>query len=581
MSLYRKYRPQKFNDLVGQDHIRDTLLQAVKDNQISHAYLFTGPRGTGKTTAARLIAKVANCHEILESIKSGKTSSGEPCNNCESCKDILSNKSIDIIEIDAASNRGIDEIRELRENVKFTPAKSKYKVYIIDEVHMLTKEAFNALLKTLEEPPAHAIFILATTEAHKVPATIVSRTQRFDFHRIGKDDLKKNLEKIAKAEKIDIEPEAISLIISAAEGGHRDAISLLDQVSGIEKKVSAESVRNILGLVPSEEVFALLGAIFNTNPEEGLKIAHRLFETGHDMANLNKQIIETLRRILLFLMSEKFLFEDTKENEIAIKKTCEELNESGGSTAKITALIDVFIESGKLLKDVNMPILPIEIAIVEGSVLFEKMPKDKLQMTNKISNPNVQDPKTDSHSDQSASWRRAEESPKEPDRNNFQKISPSHSAEVSRDKQNLDDKKEELENRNEKIEMGEEKKTTSHNSHPAKPAEVTSAPVIEMTLDSWQKIIAEIKNENTSLAALLRDSKPVALEGEKMILGVKFPFHKDKISEPKNIQIIEETIKKLTGKTYIVEVKIADLRAKPKEKASDDELQKAAEEIFS
>lgn len=569
MSLYRKHRPQKFRDLIGQDHIRDTLMQAVLDGQLSHAYLFTGPRGTGKTTAARLIAKVANCHEIEESKKAGKKFDAEPCDKCESCKDILSGKSIDIIEIDAASNRGIDEIRELRENVKFAPAKSKFKVYIIDEVHMLTREAFNALLKTLEEPPAHAIFILATTEAHKVPATIISRTQRFDFKRIGKDDLSKNLKKIAKEERIEIDDDAVSMIVSAAEGGARDAISLLDQVSGISKRVDAEVVRNILGLVKSEEVFKLLGAIFNTKPEEGLKIAHRLFEDGHDMASLNKQIIETLRRIMIYLMSGSFLFEDTKENEEEIKSVSQRLEMSGHGADKARRLIEIFVESGKLLKDVSYPILPIEIAVIEGTSIFNPNPK-----------PEALNPP-----------------PAAPDAQHLRagnKI-PSSKSEISNEK--TEDKKEV---RNEKVEMRNENKedvpessslisqsskleaqTSSLKPHLSELAAQPSAPVLEMTIDTWQKIITEIKKENSSLAALLRDSKPLGSKGDKLMLGVKFKFHKDKISELKNIKIIEDTIKELTGKGYILEVKIADLRSKPEKPASDDELQKAAEEIFS
>ena len=567
MSLYRKHRPQKFSDLVGQDHIRDTLTQAVKDGQISHAYLFTGPRGTGKTTAARLIAKVANCEAIDGARKKGEKFETEPCDKCESCKDILSGKSIDIIEIDAASNRGIDEIRELRENVKFAPAKSKFKVYIIDEVHMLTREAFNALLKTLEEPPSHAIFILATTEAHKVPSTIISRTQRFDFRRIGSDDLKSNLKKIAVAEKIEIDDDAIAMIALAAEGGHRDAISLLDQVSGISKKVDAESVRNILGLVKSEEVFKLLWAIFNTKPEEGLKIAHRLFEGGHDMSNLNRQIIETLRRIMLHLMSDKFLFEDTKENQEQIKKISDELKAQGGK-GKISRLIEIFVESGKLLKDVSYPLLPIEIAIIEGTAIFDA--NSKLQITNdkqneipnlnaSISNNNAKD-KQLSHSEPKVKnpeiLRFAQDDTKEPK-----------------------DKKVEM--RGEKGDAGGKESVSSHISQPSKLDSQPSAPVLEMTTDNWQKVISEIKKENSTLAALLRDAKPIGSEGTKLIIGVKFKFHKDKISEVKNTKIIEETIKQITGKDYLLEITIADLRAKTVKPASDDELQKEAENIFS
>ena len=217
----RKWRPQKFSEVVGQEHITSTLKNAIKSNRIAHAYLFTGPRGVGKTTTARILAKSLNCTNPIDA---------EPCNECEMCKEILGGQSMDIIEIDGASNRGIDEIRTLRESVKYAPTHGKYKIYIIDEVHMLTKESFNAFLKTLEEPPEHTVFIFATTDVHKVPATIISRCQRFDFRRIQLDTIKETLSGIAAAEKIEIDDKTLTIIAKKADGALRDAESFFDQV---------------------------------------------------------------------------------------------------------------------------------------------------------------------------------------------------------------------------------------------------------------------------------------------------------------------------------------------------------------
>jgi DNA polymerase-3 subunit gamma/tau len=240
VALYRTWRPQDFDSLVGQDHIRTALTNALEMGKIAHAYLFTGPRGTGKTSTARILAKALNCE---------KGPTAHPCNECSNCKQITAGSSMDVIEIDAASNRGIDEIRQLRERVSFAPVNCRYKVYIIDEVHMITTDAFNALLKTLEEPPEHVVFILATTEPQKIPATIHSRCQRYDFHRVSVEDIAKHLAKVAKGSGIDADEEALHLMAIQADGGMRDAVSLLDQCAVMDKKVTATTVRQVLGIV--------------------------------------------------------------------------------------------------------------------------------------------------------------------------------------------------------------------------------------------------------------------------------------------------------------------------------------------
>lgn len=287
LALYRKYRSQSFQDVIGQEHVIGTLSAAIANGRISHAYLFTGPRGVGKTSVARLLARSLNC-----------TGKSKPCGECDNCK-VEIGSHLDLIEIDAASNRRIDEIRDLRDKINLAPSMGEYKVYIIDEVHMLTTEAFNALLKTLEEPPAHAVFILATTEAHKLPATIVSRTQRFNFRAINRADLTRHLGSIAEAEKIDISPAAIEILAEASGGSFRDGISLLDQVANSSKgAISAELVRHVLGWSHEEEISALSRAIAAKDARTALEVLDRVLAGGSQAGQINAQLLAYHRRLM-------------------------------------------------------------------------------------------------------------------------------------------------------------------------------------------------------------------------------------------------------------------------------------------
>ncbi|MGI5824730.1 MAG: DNA polymerase III subunit gamma/tau [Bacillota bacterium] len=296
-ALYRKYRPRRFADLVGQEHIARTLLNATKQGKVAHAYLFCGPRGTGKTSAAQIMSRAVNCLEPVDN---------EPCGKCEACARILSGSSLDILEIDAASNRGIDEMRDLRERVKYTPAQEKYKVYIIDEVHMLTTEAFNALLKTLEEPPSHVIFILATTEPHKVPVTVISRCQRFDFHRIGQTAIVNHLANICRKEQVEAMPEALELIARRAEGGLRDAISLLDQcIIASEQAVTLQTISQVLGIVDESFVAKMAVAVAEYNAVAVMKGVDILSSEGRDLRQFLQQLLEYVRQQLLYGIGHK------------------------------------------------------------------------------------------------------------------------------------------------------------------------------------------------------------------------------------------------------------------------------------
>lgn len=288
--LYRKYRPKVFSDVYGQDHVTSTLKNEIKNGRVSHAYLFTGSRGTGKTTCAKILAKAVNCEHNID---------GEPCNECEVCKGLDNGSIYDVVEIDAASNNGVDNIRELRDETNYAPSRGKYRVYIIDEVHMLSTGAFNALLKTLEEPPAHVIFILATTEVHKLPATILSRCQRFDFKRIQPETMAVRLKEVASLEGLSLDDDAAVLIARIADGALRDGLSILDQCAGRSKEINSDLVSEVAGLAGREAMYKLSDCIANNDSNTAMSIISDLYQNSFDMERLCVEMINHFRNFLV------------------------------------------------------------------------------------------------------------------------------------------------------------------------------------------------------------------------------------------------------------------------------------------
>ncbi|MEF3691619.1 MAG: DNA polymerase III subunit gamma/tau [Candidatus Moraniibacteriota bacterium] len=512
-TLYRKYRPAKFSDIIGQKHIIRTLSNAIANDRIGQAYLFTGPRGTGKTTTARLLAKTVNC---LSPVRKNKDSFLEPCLKCANCLQTKNDNSPDIIEIDAASNTGVDNIRDLRENAKLSPLHSRYKIYIIDEVHMLSQGAFNALLKILEEPPKHIIFILATTEIHKVPETIISRCQRFDFSKFDVSEIIEKLTSVAKKEKIDIAKEALELIAINAEGGMRDAESILEQIITLEKdSITAEKVAEILGVTDNQTVEKLTELVFKKQTGPAILLINQIYKDGNNPEFLAKSWLDYLRKIMLLSIDEKMdkkmFARMTKEQKEKILDFTRE-----NSLDFVLQCIRQVSEIIPKIKESFISQLPLEALIVELTASSEKMnPVEKISAS-----PTPPAPKN--------SETPAQEEKKESPIEN----SPPLDSAV---------KKEEI-------------------PAPSVKSEIPHAESSESKIDinilekNWKNIIDELCKENCSLAMMLSNSKPVLAEDSASIkIVIRHAFQKDLINKTENRLTIAEISNKITELRFKVE----------------------------
>ncbi|MEI8344014.1 MAG: DNA polymerase III subunit gamma/tau [Candidatus Moraniibacteriota bacterium] len=563
ISLYRKYRPQTFSDVIGQKHIVQTLSNSIMSDRVAHAYLFTGPRGTGKTTMARIFARAVNCANlssnkgaadklnIRHSEAGTDTSSREtsnsfanitlanPCLKCDICKNITEGRSLDIFEIDAASNTGVDNIRELRENVKFPPSHAKYKVYIIDEVHMLSTGAFNALLKTLEEPPAHVIFILATTEIHKVPETIISRCQRYDFTRLSLEHIIEKLSTIAASEKISIEKDAIEMIAVASEGGMRDAESLFAQVISFEEKhITASIVEEMLGTTKRQSLEALATDIFSKNTTAALSLINQLSQDGYDLDVFNKSFLNYLRQIMLVSVDEKlaklFSFELTSEQTQAL------LAQAKGHQAKeILFTVQCFTEIQGKIKSAFIPQLPLEMAIIKA--VSDQSQRPEIAAMKTPSAPTAAAPlPTAAYISPTIQAAKAIQPEPKIDSPTIQP--PINAATVPL-----------IGNKNPEPKI--------ENIEITKPREIKNEAQIadsNFTLNdikkNWSQFVKDTKVLNHSISAVLQSCQPVSAEFGIITIATKFPFHKDKLNEHANKLTIEGVFAKILGLRLLIKI---------------------------
>jgi len=496
LALYREWRPKYFKDIVGQEHVTVTLINALKQGKVAHAYLFSGPRGTGKTTTAKILGKALNC---------SNREGAEPCNECPSCREIDQGIAMDVLEIDAASNRGIEDIRNLRENIKLAPSGGKYKVYIIDEVHMLSNEAFNALLKTLEEPPANVVFVLATTEAHKVPLTILSRVQRFEFHRIAVDSIIARLKEVCADLNREVDPKALQVIAVKAEGGLRDALSILDQCLLREGPIGIEHVYQIIGMVGEEFSADLVDAFLQVDYGKAIAKLGEGVALGRDPRQIIKELLDYLRQLLLYLAAgqEPLVAPNTKEKLIA------QAQKAGLN--KVLAWINALLKGEGELRFASNARLAAELVLVQA--LYEQSSAIQTEA-------GVQ------------GIIQAKTSPKT--QNLFETRAP---AQPKTEVQTKTKTEKQAENIAVLTHSGEEKK------------EEKQQEIMAVLAAKWPEILAKVKKEKKSTHAFLLEGKPAGVRDNTLFLvfGDKFSFHRDKFTQPENKNVLEKVLEQVLG----------------------------------
>jgi len=505
-SLYRKWRPQTFDDIIGQKHITQTLINAISLNRISHAYIFSGPRGVGKTTTARILAKSLNCE---------KGPTPHPCNKCERCIRITNGYSMDVMEIDGASNNGVDSIRELRNKVNFAPAEGKYKIYIIDEVHMLSQGAFNALLKTLEEPPLHVIFIFATTDPHKIPSTILSRCQWFNFRRISLADIAAKLKMIVKDEKLNIDDKTLNIIARSSTGSMRDAESALDQIIAYcGKDITSQSVREVLGIIEEEVFFEFLEAIIKNDTLKGIEVINRTSDLGEDASQFIKNLMEYVHNLSLAkvcqkeILNLKGIFTEDRERLLKQSKTIK--------LEKLFNIVNYLAEAERKMRYTRHPWILLEMLVIKFTAgenyslkeVEEKKDEYFLDFSTK--------------KDVSTSGKKNAET--------REKVPP---------KKKIRDK--------------------------VKTKEDSSVQAKEVSTDldfnqAWTTILNKIKKTKMAVYSFIIANNLVTIENDKLIIGFnkKYTFHKESLEKQNNKILLQDLIKEETGRVLAIECIIND-----------------------
>ncbi|CEK39903.1 DNA polymerase III subunit gamma/tau [Paraclostridium sordellii] len=526
-ALYRAYRPQNFKDVVGQNHIIRTLKNQIQNNNVGHAYLFCGTRGTGKTSTAKIFARAVNCENSIDE---------EPCNECEVCKDILNDNIMDVIEIDAASNNSVDDIREIRENVKYTPAKCKYKVYIIDEVHMLSQGAFNALLKTLEEPPAYVIFILATTEPHKIPATILSRCQRFDFKRVTVKDMATRMKEICDDVNIEVDERALNLIARNSQGALRDALSILDQcMSFSEGNIEYKDVVDLLGTVNIEQLFEMAEYVIKEDTKKCLEILNEFVIWGKDIKNLVDDLIDHFRNLMVCKVSKDL------DEIISLPDETVELLKSQSSlieTNEIIRILNILSTTQDAIKSSTNPRVLAEVSIM------------------KLSQPMFDDSKE-------ALLKRI---------STLEETIRSGNIKIN----NIETK--------ESIEV--EKEIIQEQSKEEVYYEEVKSEDVKLIEKSWENILMHIKKDkNMPVYAILREAREFNVNSNNLYIMFddNFAFAKNKLSDSNTLEYVESIVRETINRSFSIKI---ILRSESKnikleiEKEEKDRGEEILEEVF-
>lgn len=531
-SLYRKWRSQTFAQIVGQEHVVQTLRNAIVEERVAHAYLFTGPRGVGKTSMARLLAKAVNCMAPPQE---------RPCGTCEPCLAIAEGRAVDVIEMDAASHTSVEDAREIIERVQFRPTTGRYKVYVIDEVHMLSTAAFNALLKTLEEPPEHAIFILATTEIHKVPATILSRCQRFTFSRHSIATAAAHVQRIADEENLHLEPGVADAIARSATGSLRDALGVLEQLGSFAGgAITLEQVQSLLGMTSATEVYTLIEALLEGNLTRALRSVNSIADQGADVRQFTRDLIEHLRALMLFMATNDKALLDVSDDEFA-------LIEQWGAQADIgllTQWIKFFSNLDYQLRTSPYGHLPLELAVVEALLAQPTpaappaaMPKPAARPPAKRDVPEAPVPPAAS-SPAPAPAPPAASSPAPTPAPASPTSTPAPASPAPEP-------------------AAASSPTPAPEKQPEPAAEVVDAQdvgegesVFDKVCAVWPLVVRDVKPYNPSLQGILRDVNPVDVEGTTIILHAASPFHKDNTEKPRSRKTIEEVLSKHMGAYY-------------------------------
>jgi len=504
MALYHKYRPQQFANIVAQDHITKTIQNQLASGTTGHAYLFSGPRGVGKTTTARLLARSLNCE--------GKKKSSEPCNDCDACTSIQGGSSIDIIEIDAASHTGVDNVREnIIENAQFRPTRFTWKVFIIDEVHMLSTSAFNALLKTLEEPPAHVAFVLATTEKHKLPATIVSRCQTFTFTKVGFSDMQNELKRIAKSEKVSIDDDVIERVIRKSDGCVRDAISLLDQLmSSGSNKITSEEAELFLPSNAYDQVFSFVDNLFSGEASQCLEQLSTLASTGGSMTQFSEDVIELMRTALLLnakVEQSSFALDLSKDMLKQLEKLA-----SSTPNARLMDALDTFLKRKQQIRQSPIHQLPLELAVLEIAEQEDGTPQPKQPLVKK---------ETDSKITRPSEPAVIKAKQDEPDVKKASQPNPKQGGVIS-----LDEAKE-----------------------------------------KWKSVLSDVGAQSPSLSFIMNSTEVQSINADTITVSVGFTFHMDKLMESSIASLISSSLASAAGRDLSVEYLV--INADPESKKSE------------